>query len=151
MVKRGASGKGLSLKELDDLRLRRMKEIAALEKQRDKLKGKIDGINERLASLRGQRRGRPPARAAATATTRRSRRRSKNAQSLREVLVAALEKAGKPLSTSELVHAVNKAGYKSRSKNLRAVIYQAIHKADEIVAAKNGGGYVLKRRGNGSA
>lgn len=150
MAKRGAPWKALSLKELDDLRSRRMKEIAALEKEREKLKGKIDGINERLASLRGQRRGRPPARAAAT-TTRRRRRRAKNAQSLREVLVAALEKAGKPLSTSELVQAVNKAGYKSRSKNLRAVIYQAIHKAGEIVAAKNGGGYVLKRRGNGSA
>jgi hypothetical protein len=149
MAKRKASWKALSLKELDDLRSRRLKEIAALEKQRAKLKERIDAINARLASLRGRRRGRPPARSAAAGTTGRRRRRAKNVQPLRDVLVAALEKAAKPLSTNELLEAVKRSGYKSRSKNLRAVIYQAIHKADEIVPAKNGGGYMLTRRSNG--
>lgn len=150
MAKRGASWRALSLKELEELRSRRLKEITALEKQRDQLKRRIDGINERLASLRGRRRGRPPAHSPAAGTKRRRQRRAKNAQPLREVLVAALEKAGKPLTAGELLEAVNKSGYKSRSKNLRAVIYQAIHKAAEIVPAKNGGGYLLKRRSNGA-
>ena len=151
MAKR-ASGGELSLRELEQLRSQRLKEIAVLQKDHQKLQQQMNNLSERLSELRGQRRpGRPSARAApataapATARRRRGRRRrAKNPMPLRAVLVSSLEKAGKPLKTAELMDEVTKSGYKSISKNLRAVVYQAIYNAPEIVAAKDGSGYVLK-------
>lgn len=143
MAKRAS--RELTLRDLDFIRSMRLKEIAALEKEREKLKQQMGRIGEQLLSLRGQRGGRPAV-AGEEPGRRRRRRRFRNPVPLPQLLVSILQKAERPMKTAELIEQVARSGYRSAAKNLRSVVYQAIYNSPHIVPAKDKSGYLLKNQ-----
>ena len=122
--------------------------IAALEKALQATKGKLDALKEKreallkkvkdvetqIAALEGA----PvsPEEEAAPKKPRGGGRRNKI--SLIQVCVDVLAKSGKAMTAGELAEAVAAAGYKSKSKDLKPLIYSQIYAEKRIVRPERG-------------
>ncbi len=120
-------------------------QVEVLREERDVLAGMIAKLDERIAGLGGKWRGRPPKTAIAAAPARRPRRRMprlapKPGETLRDMIVKALSKAGGPVKVTTLVDLVLEAGYKTAAKRstLLTSIYHVL--ADEKLFRKFGKG-----------
>ncbi|MEK6851280.1 MAG: hypothetical protein AABY30_01940, partial [Candidatus Thermoplasmatota archaeon] len=100
-------------------------QVEVLREEREVLAQMIARLDERIAGLGGKRRGRPPkatpAAAIATTTTPRPRRRRRivhaPGQTLRDMVVKVLTKAGAPVKVGVIVDLVKEAGYKTNAKD----------------------------------
>jgi hypothetical protein len=117
--------KKLSIGELQRELARRQGALPRLQKKRRKLAAALKKVDDAIAALGGAaaprkavaRRGRPAGKV----------RRVRNAQSLGDVLVKILARV-KSMKIAELVGAVKRTGYKSKAKNFRLIVNQALVK-----------------------
>ena len=120
-----------------ELALQRKKgRLDSLVGRREKLQRQLDRVERMITEIGG--------RGAAEGDKRSKRRRPKNKQSLRSIVLDLLGRNKKGLSISELHERVEGAGYKTRSRNFRNVLYQCLYNTDGISHEKETGKYVLK-------
>lgn len=119
----------------------------ALEKKRSRLEmltTKREHLQRLLARTEAQITSLAGRAAADGGTVRRRRKRPKNTQSLRACVLDLLSRSKKGLTIAELHDRVQAAGYKSKSRNFRNVLYQCLYNADEVSQDKETGKYMLK-------
>jgi hypothetical protein len=132
---RNALSAGLSMMELERLLRTRQRELDALFRRRKRLERKLGAIDEDLARLGGDGRGRRRGGAAGS--------RARNDVSLPEAIAKVLGKARAAMSVGDIVDGVSRGGYRSTSANFRAVVNQALVK-DKRFMAQSRGMYALK-------
>jgi hypothetical protein len=101
----------------------RRRKVATLERERGRLKKRLDELDRKIVSLSGGRGGGG---------------RAQNPMSLVAAMTSALGSAGKPLSVGEILQKVQSAGYRSNSANFRALINQTLIKEKRFVSAGRG-------------
>lgn len=127
--------KQLSLAQLQRELARRQSALPRLQKKRKKLVAALQKVDDTIATLGGAaapkkarvRRGRPLRKA----------KRAKNKQSLGEVLAKVLQGA-KSMKIAELTERVKRLGYKSKAKNFRLIVNQALVKDKRFRSVRRG-------------
>jgi alkylation response protein AidB-like acyl-CoA dehydrogenase len=113
---------------------RRQGQLGSLIKEHDDVSRRLDAVRAEIEALggtvngtasRGLRGG--PRRGRSASGARRRRKYPRNATNLGEALAAALK--GKQMSVTEAAEAVQKAGYKSTSRNFRVIVNQHLLKS----------------------
>lgn len=133
-----------SVAELESLLKEQKSRLESLKKEQSKLQKELDSVNAEIASLSGKgRRGRP-AGSKNVGTKKVKRKRPKNAKSLRKFVTDLLNDNKKGLQLQELHDSVLAAGYKSKSKNFKNVLYQCLYNNDEFVHDEKSGAYKLQ-------
>lgn len=114
--------------------------------QREELQQQVDQIDQELAAIGASprpRRGRPPGRPAGTTRSTRTRgRRPRGKVTLVDALQTALR--GKTMGVSEVSQAVQKAGYKTKSKNFRTIVNLALTQHTDKFKRVSRGQYTAK-------
>jgi hypothetical protein len=129
--------KEMTVAQLELALQRKKRRLDSLIGRREKLQRQLDRVERMIGDIAG--------RGAADGDTRtKRRRRPKNKRSLRSLVLDLLTKNKKGLSISELHERVEGAGYKTRSRNFRNVLYQCLYNTDGISHEKETGKYVLK-------
>jgi hypothetical protein len=128
----------LTVDQLERALARKKARLAALVRRRARLQNQLQRVTRQVHEIAG--RGTVDA-----VVVRKPRRRRGNSPSLREVVLAALTKNKAGLAIGDLEEHVRATGYKSRSTNVRNVLYQCLYQAKEIKHDKRSGRYV--RRG----
>ena len=131
--------KMMSIAELRREIARRESAVKKLEAQRAALAKRLEKIDRQIAQLAGGAAPAPaPAPAAQTkATGARKRVMPKKGADLKSVLVKAMT-GGAVMSIGEAMAAVQKAGYKSSSKNFRLILSQTLSKDDRFKTVTRG-------------
>ena len=144
---RPPAGSHFTVAKLEELLAIRRSQIGALQGQKAVLSKQIDALDREIRSLggatkgrRGRRAGRRPA--VATGGPRR-RRRAKNGKSLAEVVTEILSGGGAKRA-AEIATAALAAGYKTKSKQFRNVVYQLLIKGKQFTSHSRGM-YQLKK------
>jgi septal ring factor EnvC (AmiA/AmiB activator) len=143
-----ANASNMSLAELEAMLKDQKKRLEELKKKQAALQKDLDGVTQEIAVLEGKgkgsgRRGRP---AGSTSTGKKTvrRRRAKNAKPLKGYVRDALAGSKKGLTLQEVLDSVKKAGYKSKSKNFKNVLYQCLYHTKEFVLDSKKGTYSVK-------
>jgi len=126
----------VTVAQLEQALARKKARLDALVKRRRTLQSQLEGVERKLEELGGRN---------AETVTRRRRKRSKNAQSLRDIVLGLLTKHRKGQSMAELQEAVRATGYKSQSTNFRNVMYQCLYYLRGVKHDRKTGKYVLTR------
>ena len=142
-----AKASNLSLAELESLLKEQKSRLDSLKKKQAQLEKELDGVNAEIAALEGKgsrkgKRGRPAGSTSKKKTVR--RRRAKNAKPLKEYVKDVLASNKKGLTLQQVMDKVEAAGYKSKSKNFKNVLYQCLYHTKEFVLDSNKGTYTLK-------
>ena len=134
-------GSHLTVAKLEELLANRRAQIGELEGQKAVLFKQIDALDREIRSLGGATKGRQgrPAKghAAAVAGGPRRGRRAQNAQSLAEVVTEILSGGGAK-HAAEIAAAALAAGYKTKSKAFRNVVYQLLIKGKQFTSPSRG-------------
>ena len=133
--------KQLSLAQLQRELARRQGALPRLQKKRKKLTAALKKVDDSIAALGGAaapvkaaaRRGRPAGKAKRVKRVK----RVKNTQSLGEVLAKVLQGA-KSMKIAELTERVKRLGYKSKAKNFRLIVNQALVKDKRFRSVRRG-------------
>ena len=142
-----AKAPDLSLAELESLLKEQKGRLDDLKKKQSSLQKELDEVTQEISALEGKgkgRRGRP-----AGSTNKKKkvrRRRAKNAKPLKAYVTDVLSSSKKGMSLDEVKTAVTEAGYKSKSKNFKSVIYQCLYHTKDFVHDKKKGTYTLKKK-----
>lgn len=149
----------LSVAQLETLLSERREQLESLESKRSDLLEKLEDLDGQIASLKGANGGvstrssgasrRPKVTAVRKKPVARKGKggRATNTKSLKKYIVEALEKEKNGLKVPELIDAVFKAGYKSKSSNFKPVVYTNLHqlkKEDLVDYDKDSKTYKLK-------
>lgn len=154
----------LTVAELEQLLDSRRSELATLKEKREALANQIADLDEQIAAATGTGGGRKKvkrvkrkksAKRAAKKAVRKTarkvkktrpttrRKRAKNSAPLSTFVEQALAGNKKGLTVQQIVDAVKKAGYKSKSANFNTVVYQQLYHSKKIKKAGRGM-YALK-------
>jgi len=142
-----AKASNMSLAELEAILEKKQSRLDELKKKQSRLEKELDGVNQEIATLEGKgkgRRGRPAGSTNKKKTVR--RRRAKNAKPLKGHVEEILADNKKGLTLQQIVDKVKKAGYKSKSKDFKNVVYQCLYHTEEFVLDKAKGTYTLKSK-----
>lgn len=139
----------MSLAELEAMLRDQKKRLDELKKKQSSLQKDLDGVTQEIAVLEGKgkgsgRRGRPAGSGSTGKKKTVRRRRAKNSKPLKDYVREALKNSKKGLSLQEVMDAVKKAGYKSKSKNFKNVLYQCLYHTEEFVLDSKKGTYTVK-------
>ena len=142
-----AKSSNLSLAELESLLKEQKSRLDSLKKKQAQLEKELGGVNSEIAALEGKsskrgKRGRPSGSTSKKKTVR--RRRAKNAKPLKEYVNDVLSANKKGLTLQQVMDKVQAAGYKSKSKNFKNVLYQCLYHTEEFVLDPKKGTYTLK-------
>lgn len=129
----------LSLSELIAEVRRRQKKVPGLKRKAARLEKQLAAIREEIAALGG---AQSPVRAALRKPAVR-RKRARNKVSLSKAILGVLSKeTAKPIKA--IIKDVQKAGYKSTSKNFATIIHQALAREKKQIVKAGRGLYRLK-------
>ena len=126
----------LSVAELKQELQRRERNTAELMRTRKELVDRLAKVDAQLAALSGS----VVTRSKPKRATTRGRKHSK--KTLTETLISVLD-TKTPMSIEEILTAVQRAGYKSSSKNFRVIVSQTLIKDERFLRASRGK-YLLK-------
>jgi len=103
-------------------------QIARLQKRREALLAEVAEIDRKTAGLQGA-----PSEAAPPKAEKAGRKRRRGSGgTLMSSVVEVLAEKGEPMSVPELCEAVMAKGYKSKSRNLKAILFAQIYRDDRI-------------------
>lgn len=103
-------------------------QIARLQKRRGVLLAEVAEIDQKVGGLQGApREAAPPKAEKAVRKTRPG-----SGETLMSTVVDVLAEKGEPMSVPELCEAVKAKGYKSKSRNLKAILFAQIYRDDRI-------------------
>ncbi|QDT39207.1 hypothetical protein [Stratiformator vulcanicus] len=155
-----AKSKDMTVAELEELLEDRRSAVTDLEEKRAKLLEELSAVDQEIADLAGGKKkspGRPKKSKAATSTPKKKKsvkkkkssggRRARNTKSLKDYILDILAKNKKGLDLNEMMDAVQKEGYKSKSADFKTVLYQTLYhlkRGGEIDRNDKTGAYVLK-------
>ena len=122
-MSRAKNDEALTIAELERILESRRRRLTVLERERGRIRKKLDELDRRITSLSGG---------------RGMGGRAQNAVSLVAAMENALRSAGKPLSVGDILERVSSAGYRSNSANFRALINQTLIKEKRFVSAGRG-------------
>ena len=142
-----AKASNMSLAELEARLKEQKSRLDDLKKKHASLEKELEGVNQDIAALEGKgktkgRRGRPAGSKNKKKTVR--RRRAKNAKPLKGYVTDVLTDNKKGLTLQQVMDKVQKAGYKSKSKNFKNVLYQCLYHTKDFVLDSKKGTYTLK-------
>jgi hypothetical protein len=136
----------MSLAELESMLKEQKNRLDSLRKKQKGLEKDLESVNQEIAVLEGKggrRRGRPPG-AKSGGTRKVRRRRAKNAKPLKGYVIDVLSSNKKGLTLQEISNKVQDAGYKSKSKSFKNVLYQCLYHNKEFMHDSDAGIYKLK-------
>jgi hypothetical protein len=113
----------MTIAELEKILESRRRKVAGLERERGRLRKRLEELDRKISSLNGG---------------RGAGGRAQNAMSLVAAMESALRSAGRPLSVGDILQKVHAAGYRSNSANFRALINQTLIKEKRFVSAGRG-------------
>ncbi len=117
----------VSIAMLERALMEKKQELEELKERREQLVRELAKVDKAIAAIQGR------------APRGRGGRRGPGRQpSLLTLVVQTLAQNKKPMTAGELAEAVLAAGYKTKSKNLQALIWSQIYKDDRIVKAERG-------------
>jgi hypothetical protein len=123
---------GMTISRLENLLNQQREKKKELLKERTRVQAQLEKIDRQIASLDG-------------AGGISSSGRARNDMSLVATMESVLEKQPKGMSVSEILEAVQGAGYKSSSPNFRGIINQTLIKERKKFASVSRGVYALKK------
>jgi len=129
---------GFNIAQLERILEDRRTEVNRLERLRNELQRKLDGVERQIAKLAGGLRGLRGRRGGGGGT------RARNEVSLVEAIENAMRGTGKPMRVGDIVEAVTATGYRSNSANFRGIINQTLIKERKRFAQAERGVYQLK-------
>jgi len=131
---------GFNIAQLERILQDRRSEVTRLERLRNELQRKLDGVERQIAKLAGGLRGRRGGGGV----------RARNDVSLVEAIETAMRSNGKPMRVGDIVDAVQGAGYRSTSDNFRGIVNQTLIKERKRFGQVDRGVYQLKGGEKGS-
>lgn len=140
-----AKTSNMSLAELESMLKEQKSRLDNLKKKQNALQKDLDSVNQEIAVLEGKgaRRGRPSG-STGGSTKRVRRRRAKNAKPLKAYVIDVLNSNKKGLTLQQVSDKVQAAGYKSKSKSFKNVLYQCLYHNKEFMHDSEAGIYKLK-------
>jgi len=129
---------GFNIAQLERILEDRRTEVNRLERLRNELQRKLDGVERQIAKLAGGLRGLRGRRGGGGGT------RARNEVSLVEAIENAMRGTGKPMRVGDIVDAVQASGYRSNSDNFRGIVNQTLIKERKRFAQAERGVYQLK-------
>lgn len=134
---------GVSIQSLQAEIERRRNKSGAMHRMRDRMLRRLAKIEAKILAAGGELvsavSGRRGSAGGGAGGSRRGRGRAKNAQTLVEVLQRVLR--GKTLSVTDAAAAVQRAGYRSKSKTFRTIVNQALIKRRDMFKNVSRGQY----------
>jgi DNA-binding transcriptional MerR regulator len=132
---------GFNIAQLERILQERRTEVTRLERVRNELRRKLDGVERQIEKLAGGLRGLRGRRGGGGGT------RARNEVSLVEAIETAMRNNGKPMRVGDIVEAVQASGYRSNSDNFRGIVNQTLIKERKRFAQAERGVYQLKGGG----
>jgi len=140
----------LSVSDLEKMLKSTTREIADLERRRAPHAKALAQLDARLAALRGTKAKAPVAKAAPKSKKVRKVTRPRQAKSLKVAIVDVLAGSPEAMGPSEIAAAVQKAGYKTTSKNFLTIVNNTLGQ-DKRIVRKAKGQYVVRGKGAAKA
>jgi len=139
--------KNLSISDLEGMLEQRLSHLTNLIERRKDLQDQISNLDREIQAVGGGAGAAPKAKVGLKVGVKKKvrRRRPKNQAALPTVVRETLAAHKDGLTTSDLEAAVLATGYKTNSKNFRAMIYQCLGKDKNIVHDKATKHYRLKK------
>jgi chromosome segregation ATPase len=141
-----AKASNMSLAELESMLKEQKDRLDNLKKKQKTLEKDLESVNREIATLEGKgsrRRGRPPGTKSGS-TKKVRRRRAKNVKPLKAYVIDVLNANKKGLTLQEISDKVKEAGYKSKSKSFKNVLYQCLYHNREFMHDSDAGIYKLR-------
>lgn len=141
-----AKSSSMSLAELESMLKEQKHRLDSLKKKQKNLEKDLESVNREIATIEGKggrRRGRPPGKKS-SAKKKVRRRRAKNKKPLKGYVTDVLNGNKKGLTLQQISDNVKSAGYKSKSKSFKNVLYQCLYHNEEFVHDSDAGTYKLK-------
>ncbi|MCZ7591440.1 MAG: hypothetical protein M5U15_04455 [Kiritimatiellae bacterium] len=141
-----------TLELIAEINRRRQQQLPRLKEQAAKIEKQLSAINAQIAELSGiapaapQTRGKAKKKAAAkskAAPAKGGDKRPHNKISLADAILAVLTKDN-PMNARQIIAAVKKNGYKTKSDNFETIVYQTLAREKKRIAKASRGHYVLK-------
>jgi hypothetical protein len=136
------TGLNFNIVQLERILHDRKSELTKLERQREDLRRKLDGLDRQIVRLGGSMRG-------GRGRGGLGLGRARNERSLIETIEGVMRDHGKPMRVGEILEAVSATGYRSNSANFRGIINQTLIKERKRFAQAERGTYALKAGGEG--
>ena len=136
------TGLNFNIVQLERILHDRRSELSKLERQREELRRKLDGLDRQIIRLGGSARG---------LRGRIAGGRARNDRSLIETIETVMRDHGKPMRVGDILDAVSATGYRSNSANFRGIINQTLIKERKRFAQADRGVYALKSAGGEKA
>ena len=137
------TGLNFNIVQLERILHDRKSELSKLERQREELRRKLDGLDRQIIRLGGSMRG-SRARGGIGG-------RARNERSLIETIEGVMRDQGKPMRVGEILDAVGATGYRSNSANFRGIINQTLIKERKRFSQADRGVYALTGAGGEKA
>jgi hypothetical protein len=134
------TGVNFNIAQLERILHDRKSEVTKLERQREELRRKLDGLDRQIIRLGGGMRGMRGRGAVGMG-------RARNERSLIETIEGVMRDNGKPMRVGEILDAVSSTGYRSNSANFRGIINQTLIKERKRFNQAERGTYGLKGGG----
>ncbi len=120
----------------DDLQAelaRRDRRLGTLQRKRQRVLDQLNEVEQEIMELGGT----PGARTKSASQRKKTDARPKNKMSLPDALAKVMS-TSKPMGVSEAAEAVQKAGYKTNSKNFTTIVNQTLIKDDRFEQVSRG-------------
>jgi len=122
-----------SINELEQLLQKKRDHLKVLQKRRNRLTAQVAKVDKEIALLQGK--------AGAPKKTRRPRRRGRGPRGLEPSIVDVLKASPEPQTAAEIAEAVEKTGYRSKSKDFVSLVRQVCYRS-KLVQTKGRGRFV---------
>jgi hypothetical protein len=132
------SSNHLTIAQIESMLNSRRAQLAKLTKDRANLQKHLDSVNAKIKQLSG-------GAAVKGGLSLNAAGRARNSASLISMMTSQLQKAGKPLSVSDILQGVQSAGYRSTSPNFRGIVNQTLIKERKRFSNVGRGMYQLKK------
>lgn len=133
------TGLNFNIVQLERILHDRRSELSKLERQREDLRRKLEGLDRQIIRLGGSGIGRGRGRAAGLGLGR-----ARNERSLIETIEGVMRDHAKPMRVGEILDAVTATGYRSNSANFRGIVNQTLIK-EKRFGSTGRGIYQLKK------
>ena len=137
------TGVNFNIVQLERILHDRKSELSKLERQREELRRKLDGLERQIVRLGGS--------GGRGLRGRIGGGRARNEHSLIETIETVMRDHGKPMRVGEILDAVSATGYRSNSANFRGIINQTLIKERKRFNQADRGVYALKGAGGEKA
>jgi hypothetical protein len=136
---RPKAGSNLSISQLQDILDSRLADLQQLKKQHAKLSDELAEVERKIAAIDGN--GHVGRIGSVSLGGR-----VKNKMSLVETLEQVLSGASEPMKVGDIVDAVLKAGYRTKSDNFRSIVNQTLIKERQLFTSAGRGLYQAKSK-----